>query len=389
MDPATGGVAAFLRNLLPALDRINIHSEVVCFDAASPASVEQEDGFVLHRIGPASGRWGKLSRFDEWLELYAGNFDVIILHGLWLYNGYAYTKWMRRRRKQPHVHVPRSWVMPHGMLDPWFQHVSGRRLKAIRNRLYWWLIERHTIASADMLIFTSEAERDKASLTFAGYNPRRSAILQLGVPDPLESISSASGHQFGHHIYHKSFMLALGRIDPKKGFDLLPEVWRRLSKDPNYRDKLPHLIIAGPGWDSLYGRNLKQLIASLALENHISTIGMLEGTAKWNVLFNSEALIMPSHQENFGLVAVEALASATPVLISNQVDIHPLMLGGRAGFSDADTEEGMERLLRRWLDLNLEARNQMKENARNLFLDQFEICKTATRFKHLLDEIES
>ncbi len=386
MDPTTGGVAASLRNLLPVLDEMNIRSEVVCFDAPVPLSETQDNGFVLHRIGPATGFWGRLSGFSHWLDLNADNFDVIILHGLWLYNGYAYTKWIRRRRLQHGIRLPRSWVMPHGMLDPWFQQSSGRRFKSVRNFMYWSLIERNTIASADLLVFTSEAEREKAAQTFPGYKPPKTAVFQLGVPDPLDIISSVSHQQPDDGMDKKGFLLALGRIDPKKGFDLLPEVWRRLSLDPHYHDRLPRLLIAGPGWETAYGRKIKEDIAALALDNHISTVGMLEGVAKWHALRTCSALVMPSHQENFGLVAVEALACGTAVLISEKVDISPVIIKYEAGISDSDNEAGIEKMVRTWLDMSLEERQKMKVNARNLFLDQFEIRKTANRFKQLLEE---
>jgi glycosyltransferase involved in cell wall biosynthesis len=95
---------------------------------------------------------------------------------------------------------------------------------------------------------------------------------------------------------------------------------------------------------------------------------------------------MPSHQENFGLVAAEALACGTPVMLSDQVDIHPLIVGGNAGMSDNDSVDGMERLLRKWLDLNMDERQQKKVSARHVFMDQFDIRKTARRFRELLEE---
>jgi glycosyltransferase involved in cell wall biosynthesis len=113
---------------------------------------------------------------------------------------------------------------------------------------------------------------------------------------------------------------------------------------------------------------------------------MLEGVAKWHALRTCSALVMPSHQENFGLVAVEALACGPAVLISEKVDISPVIIKYKAGISDSDNEAGIEKMLRTWLDMSLEERQKMKVNARNLFLDQFEIRKTANRFKQLLEE---
>ena len=48
---------------------------------------------------------------------------------------------------------------------------------------------------------------------------------------------------------------------------------------------------------------------------------MLTGDAKWGAFFGSEAFILPSHQENFGIAVAEALACGRPVLLADKVNI--------------------------------------------------------------------
>ena len=50
---------------------------------------------------------------------------------------------------------------------------------------------------------------------------------------------------------------------------------------------------------------------------------MIGGDLKWGALRACDAFVLPSHQENFGISVVEALAVGRPVLISNQVNIWP------------------------------------------------------------------
>lgn len=386
MDPVTGGVAQTLRNLLPVLMRMGVTSEVVCFDAPLTSSGQINDGFVIHRIGPSVGRWGRVKGFKHWLDSYAYKYDVIVLHGLWLYNGYAYTKWIRGRSGRYGKRSIRTWVMPHGMLDPWFQRSSGRCLKSIRNLIYWLLIESRTISLADLLIFTSEAERDKARFSFPFYQPKRTTIISLGLPEPtLDKPACNSSRDKPKHP-EDAFLLALGRIDPKKGFHLLPEVWMRLMQDPNYSKNLPILFMAGPGWESDHGTFLMDRIKALGLGHLILTNGMLQGDAKWAALRSCEALIMPSHQENFGLVAAEALACGTPVLLTEQVDISAEIVMAGAGLSGSDTVEGIERMVKQWIDLNHGTRQHMKAAARKAYIERFDIHHTASRFIHLFEE---
>jgi hypothetical protein len=143
----------------------------------------------------------------------------------------------------------------------------------------------------------------------------------------------------------------------------------QLTKDLEF----PDLVVAGPGWDSDYGREVRAIIdeanRSIALTEHrtlnteprpgetaprqnsapIHAVDMLSGAAKWGALYGCEAFVLPSHQENFGIAVVEALACGKPVLISDQVNIWREIVEDGAGIAEADTEEGVEKLLRRFL----------------------------------------
>jgi glycosyltransferase involved in cell wall biosynthesis len=92
----------------------------------------------------------------------------------------------------------------------------------------------------------------------------------------------------------------------------------------------------------------------------------LRKSEKWGVLYGCEAFVLPSHQENFGIAVVEALACGKPVLISDQVNIWREIVEDGAGIAEADTEEGVVKLLKKFLnarrdeggDLRAEVRGQ-------------------------------
>jgi glycosyltransferase involved in cell wall biosynthesis len=104
---------------------------------------------------------------------------------------------------------------------------------------------------------------------------------------------------------------------------------------------------------------------------------MLSDNLKWGALRRAEVFILPSHQENFGMAVVEALACGTPVLISRRVNIWREIESSGAALVDSDTVEGCARLLAQWLNLADEGRIGMAARAVDSFKHYFEITQTA------------
>ena len=114
-----------------------------------------------------------------------------------------------------------------------------------------------------------------------------------------------------------------------------------------------------------------------AAEDGITWTGLLQGDLKWGAIAAADAFILPSHQENFGIAVAEALATGTPVLISNKVNIWREILEDEAGFVEDDTREGTGRLIKRWLSSETGSWETMGRNAQSCFRNRFEIHKAA------------
>ncbi len=125
MDPEKGGVGQAVRTMVAGLIEIDVENEVICLDAPA-AGFLANINFKIHAAGPGKGPWcyapGLLPLLNNQLE----RFDAVILHGLWLYNSYAIRKAMEklklkgRNNGNASHHVPKLFIMPHGMLDPYF-----------------------------------------------------------------------------------------------------------------------------------------------------------------------------------------------------------------------------------------------------------------------------
>jgi glycosyltransferase involved in cell wall biosynthesis len=107
---------------------------------------------------------------------------------------------------------------------------------------------------------------------------------------------------------------------------------------------------------------------------------MLKGDAKWGGFRSADAMILPSHQENFGFVVAEAMACSSPVLISNKVNIWREVQASGGGMVEPDTLEGTCKLIRRFYAQSQAEREQMAGKARAGFLRYFDIEGTARAF---------
>lgn len=309
---------------------------------------------------------------------------------------------------------PRWFIYPHGMLDPWFQKATSRRLKAVRNWLYWKLIEHRVVAKADGLLFTSEEERKNAAKTFRPYKPKIARNVGYGIPEPPDNLHDQKAAFAGlfPELVDRPFLLFLSRIHPKKGLDLLLKAYAEVQKNStteNTEDtEFPRLVIAGPCSDKAYWDSLQSLAISLGLQpSNVSCPGfppclrpsvspcenpppllhwpgMLTGDLKWGTLRAASAFVLPSHQENFGIAVVEALACGTPVLISNKVNIWREIEQSGAGWVEDDTMEGVSSSLRKWVSLKAEKCAGMETASISCFQKYFSVASAAQRLAESL-----
>ena len=184
----------------------------------------------------------------------------------------------------------------------------------------------------------------------------------------------------------KACLLFLGRVHVKKGTDLLLEAFARFRAERNQSDGRDHLVIAGPD-DHAYAQEMKALARRLGIQEHVTWAGMLAGDLKWGAFYQAQAFVLPSHQENFGVVVAEALSCNLPVLISNKVNIWREIASYNAGLVAADDLAGCKDLLSRWQQIDDNSKDEMRDNAHGCFINCFEITKAvADLIKEITDD---
>jgi len=380
IDPAAGGVSESILRLSKAAMALGHQVEIVSADAPDSAFARDLD-VPVHLKGPARGPLEYSPDFDEWLKQNAARFDAIISHGLWRFSSRA-TRLAARSADRPY------FIFPHGMLDPWFKRYYP--VKHLKKSLFWWFSEYAVLRDAKAVLFTCEEEKLLARESFRPYRCVE-RVVPLGTsepPDNVEAQRQAVSAAFPK-IAGKRVILFLGRLHEKKGCDLLLRAFLRLLQTkPRALWADLHLMIAGPCARSGYLKSLRDLAAPCEALSPgcVSFPGMLSGDLKWGTLRYADVFVLPSHQENFGIAVVEAMACGTPVLISRPVNIWREIESSGAGLVEADTLDGCCQLLDRWFGLADEEKRRMATRAKEAFKQSYEITQTAVS---LIDTIRS
>jgi glycosyltransferase involved in cell wall biosynthesis len=307
-------------------------------------------------------RYGYTPHFVPWLKANAKRYDAIVVHGLWDYVA------LGSRRALAKSKIP-YFVYAHGMLDPYFN--KAHPVKAAAKQIVWWFSGSPLLAKARNVFFATEEERRLARHSFWPFRCR-DRVIAFGTQDVPENADAqiAAFRAALPQLAGRKFLLFLSRIHPKKGCDLLIQAFAKTAAAA--RDLELDLIIAGPDQAGLVNK-LKAMAADLGVADRIHWPGMLKGDQKWGAFRSAEAFVLPSHQENFGMVIAEAMACGKPVLTTDKVNTWREVQDSGAGLIAHDDLEGITRLLEQFLDLSSQEKQAMGQRARQGFLEKFDI----------------
>lgn len=369
-DPAHGGPIEWIRQFGTAAVAQGHRVDVVSMDPPQAPWVA-DFPLPIHAVGSIL-RGFHAPSLVPWLRSNAATFDCVIAHGLWRYPSFG--TWRALRQSSTPY-----FVYTHGMLDPWFR--DHYPLKHVAKSLYWPFTDYRALRDACSVIFTCEQERKKAAETMRPYRLRE-MVATLGITSPTGDPEAQRERFFTEfpETRRRRNILFLGRIHPKKGCDLLIEAFPTLlAQDPDF-----HLIVAGPDHTN-WRPHLRQLVQQRGIGDRVTWIDMISGDLKWGAYHAAEAFALPSHQENFGITVVEAMACGVPVLISENVDIFQEISDGGAGFTAPDTAAGTIDLLSRWGGTSATLRREMRRNALSCFHTHFEVGKATKNLIGLLE----
>ena len=372
LNPEAGGPIEAIRQLIDELQASEHSLEIACLDGADAPWLREFD-VPVHALGSGSQAGYFYSKqYVDWLRANAKRFDCVVVRGIWRFNSFG--TWSALSGS-----ATPYYVFTHGMLDPWFKRVYP--LKHLKKWLYWPWTEYRVLRDARAVLFTSEEERRLARESFWLYRCNEEVVC-YGTAGPTVSREEAVAEfrKSLPELANDPFLLFLGRIHEKKGCELLLEAFA----DTVFEEQDYKLVIAGPDQVGLQAK-LMALAKERGVAERVYWPGMLKGAQKWGALYAAEALVLPSHQENFGVVVAEALACSTPVLVSNKVNIYREIEASAAGFAAADSLAGTKALLNHWFSMSDAERTAMASKARDCFERHFTIQRAAESLLAVLE----
>lgn len=357
-DPEEGGPIEGILQRGQRLQELGHEVTVVALDGPNPAYA---DGFPLQLVslGPGQGIYGHCADLAPWLAAHADEYDFISGHGIWQ-QGVASMGPGLKNSRTPYV------VWTHGMLDPWFDE---NKLKRLKKMIYWPRFLAPVLERAHAVMFTTEEERRLAENRFRPYRFRQQVVAYgtRGIVGDAEAMRAAFLQEFPE-LQGKRVLLFLSRVHPKKGCDLLVRAFGEVyGQNPDVM-----LVVAGPDQVN-WIETLRSEAQAAGVADRIVWPGMLKGERKWGAFATAEAFVLPSHQENFGIVVAEALSAGKPTLISDKVNIWREVIAAKAGVVAPDTQAGATQLLRDWESLGAEGRDAMSQQARPCFEEHFSV----------------
>jgi glycosyltransferase involved in cell wall biosynthesis len=334
-------------------------------DGSKELPVTMEEEIVYQDVATIffARQWSEALKYSRplalWLERNINGFDLAHIHAVFSHACVAAAR-ACRKNCVPYL------VRPLGTLDPW-----SLKQKSVRKRLFWHLGVKQMLTGAAAIHYTSDEEKRLAE-TELGLS--RGVVVPNGLDLSFINRRAETLRGIQREIGHSPYVLALSRIHPKKGFELLIESFAGLKKSGMFGSW--RLVFAGDG-DAEYVNQLKILARRRGLSGDVLFVGWLEGEHKYAALKGASLLAMPSYQENFGISLIEAMACGVPVLVSPHVNLAPEIEKAGAGWVAALREDKLANALTEALG-NEQERWRRGNNGRDL-ATSYGAAEVATR----------
>lgn len=378
IGPLRGGLSTAVQQLCQGLAKAGTDVTLVTTDDNGTGRLDVDLGIPIAQDGYTAWYFSRQTELycfswplTGWLSRNIHEYDCVHIHGVFSYVGMPASV-LARINSVPYL------ITPHGILMSWGREHRRPMLK----KLSLQSVEKNIFRGAAVIHYTSEQEKNEVPSLFR-HIP--SIITPLGIdlepflhlPSPgwLRSRFEALGGRL--------VILFLSRLDSKKGLDILLSSFQQTIR----QDVNAALVIAGDG-EPTFVESLRKEVARLGIGADVIFTGFLNEKEKVAAMADADIFVLSSRSESFGVAVVEAMACGLPVIISDQIGIHPQVSESGAGFIVPCEEGALTKTLRE-LAMNDNLRHHMGLAAAALAKQQFSLEAMARAMVEIYERIAS
>ena len=349
----TGGMNVYVRELTRQLGRMGIHVDVFT------RSQDEHVPHVVHELGygnrvvhvpagpevpvPKREMADHIPEFVEGIKQFASEKEIRydLIHSHYWMSGLAAEALSAAWGDVPIVHMFHT-----------LGEMKNRIARSDEEREGAYRVdgEKHVIAHVDRIIASTLAEQTQLQFLYKA-NRRKITIIPPGVDTGhFYPIPKDEARQYIGADPENRLVLFVGRVEPLKGLDTLIKAiaWHRTFQP----GKVTLAIIGGepdasPQEMSVEMARIQKLCDDLCMGRMVVFLGKRAQDTLPYYYSAADVLVMPSHYESFGMVALEAMACGTPVIASQVGGLAFLVKDGETGFHvpDQDPKALCEKLL--------------------------------------------
>ncbi len=343
----TGGMSVYVRELARELGNRGHLVDIYTHENGSPknpAVTLYENVRLIHlRVGN-NGNMNKLALYsylddffkqlDRFRTCESLDYDLIHSH-YWLSGRVG--NWAQLR-----------WGVPHIFMFHTVGAVKNNTVGSEKEPKLRTATEKNLTRNCDRILVATGKERDHL-LQHYGASPEMIGIVPCGVNlDLFRPLDKATARQQVGYAQDESIVLFVGRFAPLKGIDRLMEAVAQLQA---YR-RLRLVIVGGDGPRTSEAMRLRRLSRKLGVHGSVSFVGRVEQDSLPPYYSAADVLVLPSYYESFGLVALESLASGTPVVATKVGAMENILRQGETGHvvsngSPSSLAKGIEEMISR------------------------------------------
>lgn len=295
----------------------------------------------------------------KWLFQNVAHYDLVHTNGIFSLPVLpAY--WACQLYQVPYI------VTPRGMLEPW-----ALAYKAWKKYFYYAFLEKPALQSSSAIQVLSSSEAENIE-------PLNLTSPLVIVPNGIDwlDFSTLPDPDYFYQAFpqtrNKILIIFLGRIDIKKGLDLLATAFAQVHT----RFPLTHLVIAGPD-NSGFLSCAQGYFAAAGCMNFVTFTGMLTGRLKYAALASASVYVAPSYSEGFSMSVLEGMASGLPCVITKGCNFPEAAIAQAAHVVDIDAN-AIADALNQCLEQPQESR-EMGDRARRFISENYTWDKIASQ----------